>query len=820
MRWLDILRHRRRSQGESRPALRARETPLTLERLEDRTMLNGATAVLSNGLLSISGGPGNDYLTLLKDPRNQTLFLLDGGREVARFASAAVGQIQITVSNNFNVVRVGNDIVQPTTMQGGTGTNIFYGGGGQSVLVGGIGAGNKLVAGSGQTALLAGANGANQLFSGPAANTLVGANSTDLLYNVKVTDTSSGLPGDPIVSIPGPAAPDTETLSASDVGTLLSRAAAASASNDAIIAIVDRNGTILGVRVESGVSQNIVGSQTMLTYAVDGAVSLARTGAFFASDQAPLTSRTVQDISQSTITQREVNSNPDVFSNPLLYGPGFVAPIGTRGHFPANINDTPQVDLFEIEHTNRDTINHPGPSGIPGGPDEILLPSRFNVPTQFLAPGVIPGVNYVAPNSYGFTVFGNTAAQPRGIATLPGGIPIYKNGELVGGIGVFFPGQTGSAQEENSALSSTFDPSKPDRAQEAEFIAYSAVGGAPASGFGVPTVAGIGLPPGITGLPFGRIDLVGIQLDIFGPDGRMGPQFLASLASTYGTGNPNDGVNIPVTSTGTLLLSGNPVASGLLVVPHDGVEPGVHLTGQDVQQVINQAVSESFLIHAAIRLPIGVAAKYVIAVADTQGNVLGLFREQDATVFSINVAVSKARDQAYYANPAQLQPIDMVPGVPAGAAFSPRTFRFLSLPRLPEGINAQPPGPFSQLNDGGSDLVSGTQVGPTLPASAFQSVVGHDSFNPQTTFHSPFNIANQSGIVFFPGGTPLYKTGPNGQPVLVGALGISGDGVTQDDVDTFEAAQGFGPPVNLQADQFFFRGLRLPFIQFDRNPEG
>src|SRR2546421_726149 len=74
----------------------------------------------------------------------------------------------------------------------------------------------------------------------------------------------------------------------------------------------------------------------------------------------PLTPRTVRFISQSTITEREVNSDPDVPDhNSTLYGPGFVAPVGVGGHFPPGIAETPQVDLFEIEHTNRDGTFHP-----------------------------------------------------------------------------------------------------------------------------------------------------------------------------------------------------------------------------------------------------------------------------------------------------------------------------------------------------------------------------------------------------------------------------------------------------------------------------
>ena len=39
----------------------------------------------------------------------------------------------------------------------------------------------------------------------------------------------------------------------------------------------------------------------------------------------------------------------------------------------------------------------------------------------------------------------------------------------------------------------------------------------------------------------------------------------------------------------------------------------------------------------------------------------------DATIFSIDVAVAKARNASYYANPDQLQPIDQVPGLPGGS---------------------------------------------------------------------------------------------------------------------------------------------------------
>jgi len=50
------------------------------------------------------------------------------------------------------------------------------------------------------------------------------------------------------------------------------------------------------------------------------------------------------------------------------------------------------------------------------------------------------------------------------------------------------------------------------------------------------------------------------------------------------------------------------------------------------------------------------------------------------------------------------------------------------------------------------------------------------------------------------------------------AVGVSGDGVDQDDVVTFAGAQGFRPPTTVtRADQVFVRDVRLPFQEFNRN---
>jgi uncharacterized protein GlcG (DUF336 family) len=254
-------------------------------------------------------------------------------------------------------------------------------------------------------------------------------------------------------------------------------------------------------------------------------------------------------------------------------------------------------------------------------------------------------------------------------------------------------------------------------------------------------------------------------------------------------------------------------------MPHDGVG----ITADDVRRNITQGINQSNLTRAAIRLPLGSRSKMVLAVADKQGNIVGLFRQTDATIFSIDVAVAKARNVNYYADPSQLQPIDQLPGIPAGTAFTNRTFRYLGEPRFPEGIDGNPSGPFSQYNDFGAniDAFTAQQVGAPLPASVFQSVVGYDAFNPGTNFHQVNDQLNQNGIVFFPGSAPIYKIGPNGLAFLAGGFGISGDGVDQDDVVTEGGQVGYTVPrYILRADQVFVRGVRLPYQKANRNPQG
>jgi uncharacterized protein GlcG (DUF336 family) len=402
----------------------------------------------------------------------------------------------------------------------------------------------------------------------------------------------------------------------------------------------------------------------------------------------------------------------------------------------------------------------------------------------------------------------------------------------VGGIGVFFPGPDGFATHEQNFQAgvgqTAQDRTNAPKVLEAEWIAFAAAGGSSGAGAAVGVLGGVPPVPGFD-LPFGRIDLVGITLEIYGPHPtqqrpQTGIQTLLATGARVGRGVP--GAPNQIVGPGIEFRDGVSVPEGWLVGPKSSAAGD--LTADDVRRIIHQAIEEADLVRAAIRLPIGRRTKMVFAVADKEGEILGLFRMPDATVFSIDVAVAKARNTAYYADPDALVDADRVDdnqdglpdaSVPAGAAFTNRTFRFLAEPRYPAGVDGSRPPAFSSLLDPGIDPLTGENSGPPLPAAVYStsetSVLGYDAFNPGTNFRDPDDISRQNGIVFFPGSAPLYKDG-----VLAGGFGASGDGVDQDDVVTFSAIDGFRPPSHLRADQFFVRGARLPFQKFLRNPRG
>src|SRR5262249_605024 len=147
-----------------------------------------------------------------------------------------------------------------------------------------------------------------------------------------------------------------------------------------------------------------------------------------------------------------------------------------------------------------------------------------------------------------------------------------------------------------------------------------------------------------------------IQLPLFGPPGQDGIETLVNFGKTLGIGNAGSTAatsitpaasaanpNMPVDSLGDVLLPGQLAPEAFLVPPHAGPP----LTAQQVMQIIVDAVGQAEGTRAQIRLPLNNTTRMVISVADpVTGEILGLFRMPDSTIFSIDVAAAKSRNTA------------------------------------------------------------------------------------------------------------------------------------------------------------------------------
>jgi uncharacterized protein GlcG (DUF336 family) len=461
-------------------------------------------------------------------------------------------------------------------------------------------------------------------------------------------------------------------LTAADVQSVVQSAAQSVNSTAMVIAVTDRQGNILALFRKPDAPAVAVANFGTLVDTNELAVAVARTAGFFSNSQAPLSSRTVR----------------------------FISGI----HFPPGIMYTGNAALYGIENTNRGCFLNA--DFIPG---QEVPPARSIDGTQ-------PGLGIITGKA------DLNDSDPN--AVNPGGVPLYKAGILVGGVGV-------------AGVS-------PDIA---EFAAFSGAAG-----------AGFGAAPADPGIVF--ID--GIALPFVNqttqPDGTVSGSFDGSFLL-----GPQD--------------SPGPAPEGDLVAPRDGPLGG--LTQAEVRQIIDSAVATANQTRGVIRLPLGSRARMAIAVADLDGTLVALHRMPDATIFSIDVAVAKSRNVIYFSG--------NLPGVRAGTAVTNRTIGFGAQPFFPPGLDYTSPGPFFDLYkfDVANACTQGTQ-----PASP-----------------------NQNGIVFFPGSLPLYRNG-----VLVGGLGVSGDGVEQDDFVTAGAAQGFEAPAAIRADRVRIDGVRLPYLKFPRNP--
>ncbi|HQS69638.1 MAG: hypothetical protein B7Y36_01120 [Novosphingobium sp. 28-62-57] len=589
--------------------------------------------------------------------------------------------------------------------------------------------------------------------------------------------------------------PAQEALTATEVQQIIAQAVgeAQARSKPAIISVVDRVGNVLAVFRMNGAPTRMLTSRRTATGrianpgidaqglevdATMGAISKAVTGAYLSSSGNAFTTRTASMIVQE--------------------------------HFPPAPN-TP---------------------GLESGP---LFGVQFSqLPCSDLNTRFITG-------NAGAGAFTGPKRSPLGLAADPGGLPLYKNGVVVGGIGVMADGDYG------------YDPNVTDIDEDdEEYIALAGIQGfAPAA------------------------DIRGDRITADGTTLRFAdaqPSKLSALQTNFAAINNTRGTLIPVTGyyDGSSVLAGAaygtersgirrvsasefaladaylltdgagnpryPVKAGT-----DGGTVGQPLTAAEARAVLEEAFTVMSRARAQIRRPLDSRAQVTITVVDTFGEVLGQVRSPDAPIFGIDVSLQKARTAAFFSNPLAAQQLLATPGADAfvqrvrdflgdqsaltGAkAFADRSGGNLSRPYFPDGELGRPPGPLSRAIDDFSPFATGLQIalvaGNVVQHAGFLQGAGSDT--PQTCSSVPDTPTGKkrlaNGIQIFPGSVPIYRGNR-----LVGAIGVSGDGIDQDDMISFLGLHNAGArvggignaPKDMRADTIVVAigsGVRLRYV--------
>jgi uncharacterized protein GlcG (DUF336 family) len=431
--------------------------------------------------------------------------------------------------------------------------------------------------------------------------------------------------------------------------------------------------------------------------------------------------------------------------------------------------------------------------------------------------------------------------SPLGLSADPGGFPLYKNGVIVGGIGVVGDGDYG------------FDPNTLDVDVDAE----EAIALAGTQGFTPPdTIRADRIPVDGTTLRYSDMtaaDLGPLQGSFGAVNGPLGG--LVAVAG-YTSGTVRPGTAYGSESSGIRASKPSEFANPDAFVLTDGagnnrypIRGGTDaatvaqpLTAAEVRAVLEEAFTVLSRARAQIRRPLDSRMQASISLVDTNGQILGLVRSPDGPIFGTDVSLQKARTATFFSSATAGQQLSAAP--PAIAAYVQRvraflndstaltgTFAFadrsggnLSRPYFPDGEVGRPPGPLSVEQ---SALFSPFAVGlqtDLIKDNIVQHVVfivsnGGTNDTPRRCTQIPQNQRLANGIQIFPGSVPIYRGN-----TLVGGIGVSGDGIDQDDMVSFlglyNAGQRTGSineaPLAIRADRIVVdvggRPVRLRYV--------
>ena len=404
-------------------------------------------------------------------------------------------------------------------------------------------------------------------------------------------------------------------------------------------------------------------------------------------------------------------------------------------------------------------------------------------------------------------------SSPIGLAGDPGGFPLYKNGVLVGGIGV----------KASAVYGLDLNIHVNDNSLDEALAQAGAAGLQPPAGILASTITVAGLTLRYADVPLSAARLPPGEApppsSVPGTLISVGHYYNASngilAGSAYGT--PASGMVQDTSGTYSqtdqpYLLTGDCVSAPC--TPRYPAIAGIGtaaLTQAEVTQILRSTYAVALQTRAQIRNPPGSAAAVSITVNDAFGRVLGIISAPDAPIFGIDVALQKGRTAAFLSGAYGDQMLNATSGtasfsanatsffhrpVFSGAyAWSARATGNIARDTYPDGINGTPHGPLSLAADQTNPFSDGLQENliapdilwlglalfypqqfPDLPNSCTMLPSANAPGNDPPTL--PPVLAN--GLQVFPGGFPIYRG-----TTLVGGIGVSGDGVDQDDFISF-----------------------------------
>ena len=506
-----------------------------------------------------------------------------------------------------------------------------------------------------------------------------------------------------------------------------------------------------------------------------------------------------------------------------------------------------------------------------------IVQDHFNPGEQLQPGGPLFGVQFsqlacsdFMQNSTGSATTVGPQRSPLGLSADPGGFPLYKSGAVVGGVGVVADGvygidpditDTDKNTDEAIAYAATYNFAAPlDRRADAITV------GGKTLRFSDITASDLAADPA-RAATFSTIDsTVGTLISVNG-------YFDGTLRAGTAFGDPSSGIrpdagDFPGQDAFVFVDSKNVPR----YAPHASSDGPGALTQGEVRQLMRSALDIANRARAQIRQPLGSQARVTISVVDRLGVPLGMVRSRDAPVFGADVSLQKARSAVFFSSAAAATYLTALPdaryletdsgarqvsSVALGSyvsafqsfmaspsaladgsiAYSDRAIGNLARPYFPDGIDSAPAGPLSKPKGAWSVFSTGLQLDisinavlqhvlATAGAGLPDVVPGCSGVYLATDLSSAARVNSDlrlgNGLQIFPGSVPIYRGG-----LLVGAIGVSGDGVDQDDMIAFlglvNASTALGGAINnapaaQRADTLTPQGTRLRYVQCPQAP--